>query len=871
MTGKKKIVWGALLFLFLLPIFSGIITLIFEKEVKQKIIQYVNTYLTVPVEVEKIEMSVITSFPYASLRFHKVKIADLFSKADTFFFTKFFAAEINLWDLLRKRYVIRHLTIADGILKIKVNEEGQYNLHIIKDSPDKEISEVTMDVNKLLAENINFYFIRQKEHSVLRFFSEQTLLKGSFTNENYDMEADVTWTGCTYTEQNKQIIYLDRLAWEGVVSIRNKGEQILFTDLECIINQSFMKAKGSITGIPEGWRCNIDMEVAENKVEHLLNLFPENIRNIQEEYRIEGESSFSMRIRGNLTKEEIPEIMAYYSVVNASVTEPQSKVTFSDIYSHGQLVLQKSKKGFTFYLTSDTFHLSSFRGHIQGNFKMLDLYNPYLRFHLTGSIPVENLILFFQYDSVLSAAGTIEGMIGGDILLAWLHHKESRTQIWDNIKGNVSVMLSECRVIPHNFSLDTLLFRASLRGKSIFFDTLRVTTPASDISFVGYAHNLLSYMMDSRNKAELQGRLSSRRFDFNDWLIKSSEEKNTSTTLLFPPNFQVKGQIQMNQILWDQWKGEQLEATLYYRNQELQVSNASMRVFGGLFRGDFQVSQEGSVIYLQSRCKLDQVEMKRMFEECKNFGQSSLKSENIEGKATLQAGFSFQMDTLLNIALPSIKAQMEVSISQGRLRNYSPLYSLSSFIDVDELRDIRFSDIQTELTVNNRKVYFPKTFIRSSVLDIWMYGTHSFSNEIDYHFELYFSDLLWRKARARKKENEEFAVHEEKDNRRAKLFIRMYGTVEDVKFSYDRQGLREKWKNDFEQEKKTLKQIFKQEFSKSDTLKSKTWPTDFQMEWEEKSIAPDTLPLRAKEKNSIKIMGKEIRKNEKVKEEIELE
>ena len=46
--------------------------------------------------------------------------------------------------------------------------------------------------------------------------------------------------------------------------------------------------------------------------------------------------------------------------------------------------------------------------------------------------------------------------------------------------------------------------------------------------------------------------------------------------------------------------------------------------------------------------------------------------------------------------------------------------------------------------------------IKSSALELNLSGKHSFDNEIEYHFQLYLNDFLFRKAKRSKKNKSEF-------------------------------------------------------------------------------------------------------------------
>jgi hypothetical protein len=118
--------------------------------------------------------------------------------------------------------------------------------------------------------------------------------------------------------------------------------------------------------------------------------------------------------------------------------------------------------------------------------------------------------------------------------------------------------------------------------------------------------------------------------------------------------------------------------------------------------------------------------------------------------------------------------------------------------------------------------------IASNALNISASGTHTFDNEVDYHFELLLSDLLAKKARKTKKENEEFGVIEDDGLGKTRLFISMKGPVNKPVIAYDKKEMQQKFRNDLKNEKASMKQILKEEFGwfkkDSSLIKEKNQP-----------------------------------------------
>ncbi|MFN8134258.1 MAG: hypothetical protein U0Z17_03130 [Bacteroidales bacterium] len=70
------------------------------------------------------------------------------------------------------------------------------------------------------------------------------------------------------------------------------------------------------------------------------------------------------------------------------------------------------------------------------------------------------------------------------------------------------------------------------------------------------------------------------------------------------------------------------------------------------------------------------------------------------------------------------------------------MQSLSSYLRVEDLSDIRFATLHNQIDIANQVIYIPAMEIKSSAIDLQLMGTLAFNNDLDYHFTLALADLL---------------------------------------------------------------------------------------------------------------------------------
>jgi hypothetical protein len=122
-----------------------------------------------------------------------------------------------------------------------------------------------------------------------------------------------------------------------------------------------------------------------------------------------------------------------------------------------------------------------------------------------------------------------------------------------------------------------------------------------------------------------------------------------------------------------------------------------------------------------------------------------------------------------------------------------------------KLMDLRFETLENTFIIENGKLTIPEMMIHTSALDIETSGTHTFENMIDYRFAFRFRDL---KAGNRATE---FGT-EIDDGTGMKVYMRMYGNIDNPTIVWDKSSRKEQLKDDLKQEKETVKSMLKSEF-----------------------------------------------------------
>ena len=169
------------------------------------------------------------------------------------------------------------------------------------------------------------------------------------------------------------------------------------------------------------------------------------------------------------------------------------------------------------------------------------------------------------------------------------------------------------------------------------------------------------------------------------------------------------------------------------------------------------------------------IDVNKAFTTFHNFGQSFLKAENIKGTLSGSLSLFFPLDSLLNFQIKTLTAEGKYHFVNGALINFDPVKQLSSFIELSELENISFEQLENDFFIRNNFLYIPQMDVKSSAADLSVNGKHSFDNDYEYHVKMLLSEILSKKREKNKSNITEFGIVEDDGLGRTSLLLKIVG------------------------------------------------------------------------------------------------
>lgn len=415
----------------------------------------------------------------------------------------------------------------------------------------------------------------------------------------------------------------------------------------------------------------------------------------------------------------------------------------------------------------------------------------------------------------------------------------------------------------------------------------------------GFFRNALAYFFNTNEKLFIDASLTSKVINLNQILADDagSSQNKKAFELRFSERINFNLNVDIRSLVFKKFEATNIKGSASLQNKKLALSPVSFSTMDGTVLANGIIDGTAATGF-KTLCVADlrNINISKLFYSFENFGGSTLTDKNIKGtaSATVQYAEDFSPELITNTE--SIVSKIDLSIENGALVNFEPTRKLSRFISLNELNDIRFASLKNSIEIKNSKIIIPRMEINSSALNLNVSGTHTFDNVVEYHFKILMGELLGKKARKAKPENDDFGMVEDDGLgiRKTAIYISMIGPLENPKISYDRSGLKMQMKQTVSSETQSIKSVLKSEFGwfkKDSTIKApvvKKQNTKFETEWEEadqnpkvknssEKQLPKVIAAETKEdaKPKIKVLDKLLKKEEekpkKKKEKIQKE
>jgi len=864
---KRFLKIGKLFAVFILTVSIILFTASFflKDKVGFIILRSLNKNISTKLEVASYKLSFLKKFPKASLELRDVIVHSSpgFNSAafkgintDTLLSASSVTLEFSLADIITGTYTIDRIGAKTGRAYFFTDSLGQVNYNISTKTGSSDGVETLIDLRRINISDIKAYYNSLSTHLIIGGVIKNGKLKSRISGSTIDFMAG---TDLLINRFQLYSFSTDKVIDAKLdLNLQSTKNGIRFRKGTITIDNYNI----GITGLVASDNF-LDLELSGNNLDigRIRRYLPEKYLNLVADYDPSGIIIASSKIKGLLSRTSSPHIEIDWKLRNGRISYKKSNLTFKNLSFAGHLT-NGQKNG----LRTSSVSITDFRGKFgssdyTGGLTIKDFSKPLFDLDLKGRVYPGELKEFFNIKEISTAEGSV------DLNLKLVNCTLEKNSF--SFNGLIDLN-PESSLDFNSFTLglrkNNLLFR-NVSGNltiqnSIKANNIQFNYKEQNIKIEGEFKNLPEWISGKDVRLSIAADVSFDRLIpeafFNETPVAEKSKRKPKAVNL-PGDVGLDINFRIDSLTYKTFSSSKIVGVLNYKPKILTFKSLNMKSLNGLISGSCYLSQNRNRdLMAKGNFTVTNIDVNKAFRTFHNFGQSFLKAENIKGTLSGSLSLLFPLDSVLNFHIKTLAAEGNYHLVNGALINFDPVKQLSSFIELSELENISFDQLNNDFFIRNNYLFIPQMEVNSSAADLSVNGKHSFDNDYEYHVKILLSQILSKKRAKNKSNNTEFGVVEDDGLGRTSLLLKLIGKGEVAKVGYDMKAAGAQVKSNFKKEKQTLKTILNQEYGwyKSDSAASQK-PAEkksrFRITWDDEDTAkgsknPPVIKTQVKKK-----------------------
>ncbi len=792
----------------------------YEAEVKVKLVGTLNQQLNAPVTVSDMDLTLVARFPQASLRMLDVLVMEVRSDdvpPDTLLFAKELHLEFSLWELFGDKQTVNEIHAERVSLYPALDRNGMENYLVLKTDSTSGSSPLSLD--NVSFDDLHLRFRDHRSKLEITSHSRELALSGNFSevlntlSVNGDLHL-LEW------KADKETVLKDR---EGQVQLALEfgGTDALFKIVrgELITGDVTMAVTMTVSEDGDGKVLDLRANAFGQDLQDAVELLPPGMIKGLDRYRMSGDVDLAVHYVGPI--ESGPSLSVGAKLSQGRMREDRSNTTFSDIFA--ELALDLTPKGVAQKLVIKDLRARSGSGRISGNWQSNGLVNATVKADLKADIALAELLRFAQVDTLELVSGRLKADLRMDGRLRDMADIRPTDVPGLKISGTAELRDATLKMKGVRHRVEHLDADLEMQGNDATVQGLKAEIQGSPILLSGTLRNLMPYLLFDQQHLVIAAKGSSTRIDLAA-LLRSDDARSESAkdyTLIIPATIELDLAASVDELVFEEFKATEIIGRILLRDRVLRVVPMSFHTASGMVNGGLELDGRniGQPYPLAINATMEDIDLKQLFREFQDFGQTFIGHKHLSGTARARVAFDAPLTPSVQLEMERLVCLIDISVDRGSIKDHAPLYQVADhlqknklvapFVDVPQLRkelaDVRFDHLENQIEIRNGAVHIPLMLVESSVMDLELSGTHWFDDRIDHHLNFRLSDLF-RKSPS----NDEFGPVVD-DGTGMRLFLHMYGTASDPQFGNDGAMAAARRKQQFQEEKQELKSILRED------------------------------------------------------------
>lgn len=765
---------------------SALISMSYEKAIVRYLKTYLDEHLLTQLSMdENIRFRFLKGFPNTTIEVKNVLLlsgADFSKKdfpgsfSDTLLHARSAYLRFNPFKMVLKKYELKKIEISHGTINILFDNQNNHNLKIWKQNSGGSEG-YTVNLKNVVISDTRFLVRSLSNNINFNGRSVRSNFKGSLNGKVLSGNTKGHFRIREFYVKDRVIAKNSNLQLD--LNMIFSGNRFRVTQGTVQMNKATANIKGEYKG-GKNSSVNASIEVPRFGLNELMSVIPVN-HLISSKYEFDGNGNLTLQINGPLNGRRLS-ISSVFRLKGCSARNISTRSSVTGLTFSGQISGTHAEN---FLLRVDTFQAVMGRGKLIGNLSVSDFNRLFLKSDINAYIDLKELAGFVGMDSFeisgfvrssCKVKGQLKGISGDSIKRIF---KTLQYGVFDFENAGVNLR-------NKSFHFTNITGRAILR-ETIQIDSLALNFNETNLVIKGTVTGLKDYM-DGKGLLKPELLIDCDIIDITKYLKITNQTSVTHGKKLsiLPEDIHGQALVKSKRFIAGKFEAEQVSMKISTLRDSIALESFTLGFPDGSISGRAVIKAEAHNQYsVACQANPNKINIRQLFYVFNNFAQQFILDQNLKGQLGGRMDFYARWDSALRIIPESVIAKGEIEISNGELVQFEPMLKLSKYIDVEELKHIRFKTLKNSIFINNRMVSIPEMNINSSAFNISVAGEHSFDNVFDYRLRVLLSEVLFNKARKKKKEINEFLI-EENDADRTTIPLIIAGTPREFDVKFDR-------------------------------------------------------------------------------------
>jgi uncharacterized protein involved in outer membrane biogenesis len=797
----KKIILYSVVTIAVLLGAAFVSVFLFKDRILQQFIREANKSLNTPVKIGKIDLSVWQDFPNLAIVFTDVYVEDSHSRSYPLLTAKKVSFSLNALEAWKGNYSVRGLQISDSETNLKIDKEGLNNFTIVKHSKDSAASVISFDLKnvKLVNTLINYQDLQSNQHH--EFSSEELTSSIAIRGDLFDIKVAGDVLVGQIGIDNQLFLREKKMRLDGALQYNDSKKIVDIQSAALKINQSLFEITGNYS-FKQKSLIDLTVEGKETDLQTLIALLPASTSQKLLAYESKGDVFFLLKLKGEISDRKDPFVSVHFGCKDATFFHPQYKSKVEHAYLEGSF----ASPSLTTFSKAELF-LKDMRGELNGksftsNLTLQNFEDPYIQFDFKGELDAASLENFYPIAEVRD----LQGMVVADFSISGETKLLKKKTTAQQVKTNGSVELKDIQFVYGEKGIHLKEVNGSLQfnNNDLAMSNFHLQFENSDLALNGFFKNVVTFLLFENQPIGIEADLKSNFLDV-DQLFELGFGGTTAEGYQFniSPNVLLNFNCDVKSLKYKRFHPRNVKGDLLVKNQVAVSRNIAMDAMGGTLQLNGIVDAKNpKTIDVISAFKLGGIYVDSVFYVFENFYQTFIEDKHLKGQAFADVTLEMTLSEKLKLISKTLTSDISATIKNGELNNFEPLQALNKYLDDGSLSKLRFADLKNEIHIENETIYIPQMEIKSNATTIQLSGTHTFDQHINYR--------VVAPLRSKKKidPDEAFGAIEDTGKGQTRVFLKITGTTDDYKVSYDQEAVKKKIVSDLKKEVKELKEAF---------------------------------------------------------------